>query len=101
MSGQFGVTPEALRTHASAVNGVRRSVQQALDAASAVSMPTSAYGVICQFFPPLLDPVEAGGTHALSAGVEALDGTIDGLGGNADTYQRYEDSNDQMFGSAE
>lgn len=45
--------------------------------------------------------MEAGGTNALSAGVEALDGTIDGLGSNADTYQRYEDSNDQMFGSAE
>jgi hypothetical protein len=77
---------------------VRSALQQALDAARTVSLPGDAYGVICQFFPPLIDPVEADGMDTLSAGVDAVARAIDGVGTTAAEYQRVEDGNRDSFG---
>ena len=98
MSEQFGVTPEALAAHGTRLEAVRSALQQALDAARTVSLPGDAYGVICQFFPPLIDPVEAGGMDTLSAGVDAVARAIDGVGTTAAEYQRAEEGNRDSFG---
>ena len=97
---QFGVTPEALATHGAGLEAVRSALAQALDAARTVSLPGDAYGVICQFFPPLVDPVEASGMDALAAGVQALERTISGIAATAQEYQRVEDGNRGSFGGA-
>ncbi len=98
MSEQFGVTPEALAAHCTELEAVRSALAQALDAARTVSLPGDAYGVICQFFPPLIDPVKAEGMDTLSAGVDAVARAIDGVGTTAAEYQRVEDGNRDSFG---
>ena len=98
MSEQFGVTPEALAAHGTGLEAVRSALQQALDAARTVSLPGDAYGVICQFFPPLIDPVEADGMDTLSAGVDAVARAIDGVGTTAAEYRHVEDGNRDSFG---
>jgi len=98
VSEQFGVTPEALAAHGTGLEAVRSALQQALDAARTVSLPGDAYGVICQFFPPLIDPVEASGMDTLSAGVDAVARAIDGVVTTAAEYQRVEDGNRDSFG---
>jgi len=100
VSEQFGVTPEALAAHGTGLEAVRSALGQALDAARTVSLPADAYGVICQFFPPLIDPVEASGTDALAGGVQALERTIDGVVATAREYQRVEDGNRGSFDGA-
>jgi hypothetical protein len=98
MGEQFGVTPEALAAHGRRLEAVRSALGQALDAARTVSLPGDAYGVICQFFPPLIDPVEASGMDTLSAGVDAVARAIDGVVTTAAEYQRVEDGNRESFG---
>ncbi|TWP46421.1 ESX-1 secretion-associated protein, partial [Lentzea tibetensis] len=61
----FGVTADALDAHASSLDGLHGRLQTAVDAARSVSMPTDAYGIICQPFRMMLDPVEQWGLDAL------------------------------------
>ncbi len=100
MSAQFGVTPQALAAHGTGLDAVRGAVEQALDAARTVSLPGDAYGVICQFFPPLVDPVQAGGVDVLAGGVQAIERAIAGIAATAQEYQRAEDGNRGYFGGA-
>ncbi len=100
MSAQFGVTPQGLAAHGAGLEAVRSALAQALDAARTVSLPAEAYGVICQFFPPLVDPVEASGVDALAGGVQALERTVSGIAATAREYQRVEDANRGSLGGA-
>lgn len=98
MSEQFGVTPQGLAAHGTGLEAVRSALVQALDAARTVSLPGDAYGVICQFFPPLIDPVEASGVGVLAEGVQAVERTISGVAATAREYERVEDANRGSFG---
>ena len=53
----FEVTTGELRTHAGNVDGHAQKLGQAVDAANQ-AMPDDAYGVICQFLPPLFNELE-------------------------------------------
>lgn len=72
MPDGFDVAPDDLDTHRNHVSRSVDQVQEALSAARQVSMPTEAYGKICQFLPPMLDPAE-------QKGIDALEASLDGL----------------------
>ena len=90
-SGGFHVTSDVLEAHAKALEGLHGRLQGAVDAANTVSMPTDAYGIICQPFRMLLDPVENWGLNALKGAAEAMDATAKKVTETAKHYQAVED----------
>jgi uncharacterized protein YukE len=90
-SGGFNVTSDVLEAHAKALEGLHGRLQGAVDAANTVSMPTDAYGIICQPFRMLLDPVEQWGMDALKGVAEAMDSTAKRVTETAKHYQAVED----------
>ncbi|MEU5691989.1 type VII secretion target [Actinosynnema sp. NPDC020468] len=89
-SGGFNVTSDVLEAHAKALEGLHGRLQEAVDAAGTVSMPTDAYGIICQPFRMLLDPVEQWGVDALKGAAEALDATAKKIAATTEHYQEVE-----------
>ncbi|MDT7781625.1 MAG: hypothetical protein QOF58_44 [Pseudonocardiales bacterium] len=90
-AGGFNVTSDVLEAHAKALEGLHGRLQGAVDAANTVSMPTDAYGIICQPFRMLLDPVENWGLQALKGASEAMDATAKKVTETAKHYQAVED----------
>ncbi|MFD9704085.1 type VII secretion target [Lentzea sp. NPDC059081] len=90
-SGGFEVTSDVLEAHAKALEGLHGRLQGAVDAANTVSMPTDAYGIICQPFRMLLDPVEQWGMNALKGVADAMDATSKKVTETAKHYQAVED----------
>ncbi|MEU0883550.1 type VII secretion target [Lentzea sp. NPDC005914] len=90
-AGGFNVTSDVLEAHAKALEGLHGRLQGAVDAANTVSMPTDAYGIICQPFRMLLDPVENWGLQALKGAAEAMDATGKRVAETAKHYQAVED----------
>ncbi len=80
-----------LDAHASQLDGCTEQLQQAVEAARAVSMPTDAYGILCQPFRMMLDPVEQYGIDALTESVSAMRATADKVRKAAETYRSTED----------
>lgn len=54
MSDQFDVTPEDLLAHAANIEAIAERIGPIMDAMSSVTESTEAYGIICQFLPPVL-----------------------------------------------
>ncbi|PSL57147.1 excreted virulence factor EspC (type VII ESX diderm) [Saccharothrix carnea] len=81
----FEVTSRDLSAHAGKVDAHAESLGTAVDAANQV-MPDGAYGVICQFLPPLFNDVEAAAHEALTAARDGLRTVADNLRDTADDY---------------
>lgn len=97
MSEQYEVLTEALRGHATALQGFADRLNQAVDAARQVSMPDDAYGVICQFLPPVLNPLEEHGVAALQGSAEGMDTTAANVTDTAEDYAAADDRNAQAM----
>ncbi|MER7011249.1 type VII secretion target [Saccharopolyspora sp. NPDC000359] len=55
MAEGFQLSPDQLRAHAGRLDGHAAALGQAADAGRSVQLGTDAYGVICQFLPPVLN----------------------------------------------
>lgn len=97
MAGGYEVITDALVGHATSLGRVQDQLATALDAAQQVSMPRDAYGVICQFFPPMIDPIEASGVNALSTSVQAMQDTITAVNATARDYDTVDTTNASSF----
>ncbi|WP_425470659.1 type VII secretion target [Saccharothrix australiensis] len=87
------MVPAEIREHAEQVQEQGDVLAQALDAARQVSMPSDAYGVLCQPFTFLLDPLEKWGVDALSQAASALDSMAESLKATAEVYEQVEGDN--------
>ncbi len=94
----FEVVPGEVREHAQQVQGQGDVLAQALDAARQVSMPSDAYGVLCQPFAMMLDPLEKWGVDALSQAAEALESMSESLKATAEVYEQVDKDNADRFG---
>ncbi|MFI9811372.1 type VII secretion target [Saccharothrix variisporea] len=94
----FEVVPGEVREHAEQVQGQGDLLAQALDAARQVSMPSDAYGVLCQPFAMMLDPLEKWGVDTLSQAVEALASMSESLKATAEVYEQADKDNADRFG---
>lgn len=83
----FTVDADELARHRKNVEASADKLREAHAAARAVAMPTEAYGKICQFFPPRLDPAENKGVEALLAAVEGMANAARSLGDSGTTYR--------------
>ncbi|MGH3760343.1 type VII secretion target [Actinophytocola sp.] len=96
MPDGFGVTAAELRGHAGKVDGLADRMGTAVDAANPV-MPDGAYGIICQFLPPVINPLEQDGHDALAAGRDGFGGIAENLRESADDYDRRDRSHADGF----
>ena len=101
MAGGYQVITEALVGHATSLGRVQDQVVMALDAAQRVSMPRDAYGVICQFFPPMIDSIEQNGVNTLSACAQAMADTITAVNQTARDYDTVETTNTSSFSGSQ
>ncbi|MGC7102103.1 type VII secretion target [Amycolatopsis lurida] len=68
----FEVVPDELTAHADHLDGLGDRLETALAAAKAASMPGDAYGLLCAFLPPVVNPVGERGVAAVQASGEAM-----------------------------
>ena len=101
MSDGYDVIVDALVGHAVQLGKLHDQLALAVQAAQTVSMPRDAYGVICQFFPPMIDPLEQRGVDALDAAAESMTNTSVAIGNTARVYDAAEASNARSFGGAD
>jgi hypothetical protein len=87
-----------LSSHAQQLDGVTDLLRQAIDAARQVSMPTDAYGILCQPFRMMLDPVEQYGIDALNDAVTAMESVAGGVRRSVENYQNLDEGWASNFG---
>ncbi|MBW4719899.1 type VII secretion target [Saccharothrix obliqua] len=97
----FEIVAGTLDGHGKQLNDLSTRIQAAVDAAKTVSMPTDAYGIICQPFRMMLDPVEQWGLDALQGAVEAMESAGKAVKDTVTQYQEMEDSIRDSFRSGE
>lgn len=98
MTDGYGVLSTELRGHAARTNGLLDRLDQAISAAQTVSMPDDAYGIICQFLPPVINPLEQRGIEGITAARAGMAEAAAGVQSSADTYDTHEQANTQSFG---
>jgi hypothetical protein len=72
MAERFEIVTETLDGHRKQLDDLTERLRGAVDAAKTVSMPTDAYGILCQPFRMMLDPVEQFGIQALQQASQAM-----------------------------
>jgi hypothetical protein len=97
MSSAFEVVPEELVAHASHLDGLVDRLSTCADAARTVSMSDSAYGLICQFVPPFVNPMEQKAMAAIDAAAEGVSTTADNVRATATTYQEDDEADAALF----
>ncbi|SDF43679.1 Excreted virulence factor EspC, type VII ESX diderm [Lentzea fradiae] len=86
MSG-YEVLSGELVSHAGKVEALAGRLRTAADAANAVAMDNSAYGVVCQSFAMMLQPFEELGVRALRQAAEAVSETAVKVRDTAEQYE--------------
>ncbi|WP_367137140.1 type VII secretion target [Saccharothrix sp. HUAS TT1] len=97
----FEIVADTLAAHHKQLDDLGARLQGAVDAAKTVSMPTDAYGIICQPFRMMLDPVEQWGLDALQGAVEAMEAAGRAVKDTVDQYQQREDAIRDSFKSGD
>ena len=97
MSSAFEVVPEDLVAHASHLDGLVDRLGTAADAARTVSMSDAAYGLICQFVPPFVNPMEQKAMDAIDAAAEGVQITADNVRATATTYEEDDKADAVLF----
>jgi hypothetical protein len=93
----FNVQAEDLTAHASHLEGLTDRLDTAISAAQAVSMSDEAYGLLCSFLPPIVNPMEEEGMNALKAAKEGITVTADNVRSTAKDYLDTDDANADSF----
>ncbi|MCI2415796.1 ESX-1 secretion-associated protein [Saccharopolyspora sp. K220] len=93
----YEVAAEDLTAHASHLDGLVDRVNTAISAAQTVSMSDDAYGLLCSFLPPIINPMEQDGMDALKAAEEGLSTTADNVRTTAKEYQDTDEANSELF----
>jgi hypothetical protein len=88
----FEIVADTLEAHSKQLDDLGSRLQGAVDAAKTVSMPTDAYGIICQPFRMMLDPVEQWGLDALQGAVEAMDAAGKAVKDTVNQYREMEEA---------
>lgn len=83
----FEVVPEDLIAHGSHLDGISDRLSTAVSAARTVSMDDSAYGLLCAFLPPIVNPMEDDGIAALEAAVEGVATLADNIRKAGESYR--------------
>ncbi|RKT84496.1 Excreted virulence factor EspC, type VII ESX diderm [Saccharopolyspora antimicrobica] len=93
----FQVEAEDLTAHASHLDGLADRFDTAISAAE-TAMSDDAYGLLCSFLPPIINPTEEEGMAALKAAKEGVTTTADNVRQTAKEYQETDEAGADNFG---
>lgn len=93
----FEVVAEELTAHASHLEALTDRVDTAISAAETVSMSDEAYGLLCSFLPPIINPMEQEGINALKATKEGISTTADNVRQTSKAYQETDEAGADNF----
>ncbi|OLR90974.1 type VII secretion target [Actinokineospora bangkokensis] len=97
MPDGYGVLVDELGAHASRLDALHDRLDQALQAANQVNLGTQAYGVICQFFVPIVASVSTPGAESIGESSQTVAETARGVRDTAGSYDNTEAANTQPF----
>jgi hypothetical protein len=92
MSDQFEVVPDDLRTHAASIDAVRERFGAVLSAIDTIAQDSEAYGIICQFLPPILANRQEEQKELTTMAQENLELLAEALRGTADDYEAVDEA---------
>lgn len=93
----FEVVAEDLVAHASHLDGLADRLGTAVSAAKTASMSDDAYGLICLFLPPVINPMEEEGVSALEAAAEGFSALASNVKTTATEYQDTDENNSRAL----
>jgi len=93
----YDVVPDELRTHASHLDALIDRLSNVTSAANTVSVSDEAYGLLCSFLPPMVNPMEERGIEALRTAVEGVGNTAENVRATATQCQDGDEVNSQPF----
>ncbi|WP_335987929.1 type VII secretion target [Glycomyces sp. MUSA5-2] len=86
MSDHFEVVSDDLRTHAVSIDAVRERFDSILSAIDTIAQDNEAYGIICQFLPPILQGRQDEQKELTTMARENLELLAEALRTTADSY---------------
>ncbi|SDD85546.1 type VII secretion target [Glycomyces harbinensis] len=87
MAGSIEVITDDLRAHAANIESVRERFAAVLSAIDSVSQDNEAYGIICQFLPPILAGRQEDQKELTTMAQENLELLAQALRATADDYE--------------
>ena len=97
MTGQFGVRPQGLVTHAGHVQALADQVTTAAEAGAAVRPGTDAYGKLCVMVPLMLGALQDVLVDGIRSAAGALDDTGARLRTTAESYRATDENRRQAL----
>jgi hypothetical protein len=92
VSGDLVVDTDAMRAHASALDGIAAGLAEAVDAAATTAMPDTSFGLLCSFLVLPATAIQGSAAAGVVAGSTAVGGTRAGIGASADAYDVIDDA---------
>ncbi|RLK60304.1 type VII secretion target [Actinokineospora cianjurensis] len=97
MPDGYGVLTDELGAHAGRLDALNDRLEQAFDAANQVHLGSAAYGVICQFFVPIVQAVSQPAVDSIRETATTVEATANGVRETAGSYSNTERANTQPF----
>jgi hypothetical protein len=94
----YGVLVGEIRAHAGRLDALHGQLTTAFEAANQVHLGTGAYGVICQFFVPIVQMVSQPGVDAIAQAADTMSITATGVRETANTYEAQDQIGANTFG---
>lgn len=76
----------AMRSHASAVDGIAARLAEAADASATMAIPDMAFGLLCSFLVPPAMLVQTLAAGTVSGAASAMEGISSSITGAAEAY---------------
>jgi hypothetical protein len=95
MAGHIDVVTDDLRTHATNIDAIRERFGAVLGAIDSVSQDNEAYGIICQFLPPVLAGRQSDQKELTGMAQENLELLAEALRTTADDYEAADEATAQ------
>jgi uncharacterized protein YukE len=87
VSDRLDVDPEALRQHASRINGLKERIQMVRDASGSIAQADDAFGPLCEWIAPILEEKHGHVDELIDQGIHNLETHVTALNGSADDYE--------------
>jgi len=101
MSDHIDVVTDDLVTHAANIDALRERFGAILGAIDSVAQDNEAYGIICQFLPPILADRQSEQKELTSMAQENLELLAQALRSTAEAYEAADESTSQEHQSIE
>lgn len=96
MTGSFEVAADDLVAHASHLEGLVDRLNTA-HAATGSAMSSEAYGLLCAFLPPIVNPTGERAAEAIKSAAEGIQATADNVRTAAKSYLDGDTTNAEPF----